>query len=263
MPRISAMAALNSRERSSARCSSRGIRPSGLSRRFARMYCSPTMRAPVTALGFLAMPVRPPSPSKGAEQGLLGLLRVGRSAGLGDRLLEVAQLPLQRVDLRLRVCRLRGLDLGGRREGRGGRLGLRAWLLVVHLRDLSLQDAHRLAEGPGRVGQLARTEQHDDHDRDDHDLPGAVKQVSHLRSFSARGRVQARQDSFRPRVYTAPHRPPDLDSERGASRSHTVSQASRWNYVTPVTVWRAPVSDASEPPATRIGGIHSYSARAA
>src|SRR5712691_9841323 len=116
MPRTKAMAALSSRDRSSARCSRRGIRPSGFSRRLARTYRSPTMRAPSTALGFLAM--AEPSPSKERSR-LLGLLRVRRGGAVGgDRLLELAQLLLQRVDLRLRVSRLRGGGLRGLALGR-------------------------------------------------------------------------------------------------------------------------------------------------
>ena len=47
-----------------------------------------------------------------------------------------------------------------------------------------LQDAHGAAERPRRIGQLLGPEQHDQHDRDDQDLPRAVEKVAdHGRSL--------------------------------------------------------------------------------
>ena len=57
-------------------------------------------------------------------------------------------------------------------------LGAAGVVVVVQVVDLGLQDAHRPAERPGRVGQLPRPEKHQDHYGDDEYLPRAVKQIA-------------------------------------------------------------------------------------
>src|SRR5215469_10561528 len=114
----------------------RGIRPSGFSRRFARTYRSPTILAPASAEGFLAMTVRFPA---GRRPGLTLLLAVRGRAVSGDRLLQAVDLLLKRRELRLRVRGRRGRCGGGRRLYRcrgcdrslnGGRL--RRLVVLVH-----------------------------------------------------------------------------------------------------------------------------------
>src|SRR5690242_17480376 len=67
-----------------------------------------------------------------------------------------------------------GQTRSGLRPSRAGQLGL----VLVQAADFGLEDPHRPAQRPGRVGQLLRPEQHDDHHRDDQDLPRAVEQVT-------------------------------------------------------------------------------------
>ena len=59
-----------------------------------------------------------------------------------------------------------------RARARGMRQTLRL-AFALHLPDLGLEDAHRLAQRARRVGELLGTEQHDHHDSEDHPVPRA------------------------------------------------------------------------------------------
>src|SRR5580692_870908 len=162
MPRMMASATLSSRFRSSRTCSMSVIRPSGSLDCRIRV----TESASLAIVGYEAT---------AGSAGLLGPLRRLRRRGAVDRgrltgrplRLQIADLLLQLVDLLLARVRGRG-RLG--REGRGRRrrlLLVGRGVVAVQVRDLGLQDAHGLAEGPGRIGQLLGAEQHDQHYRDD------------------------------------------------------------------------------------------------
>src|SRR5579859_1213961 len=167
------------------------MRPSGFSWRWDRTKCSPTIRAPWMAPGSFAIAASRrylPTYLLRSQKlaGLLGPLGLDRSRIHRRGPLQVADLLLQRVNLGLLVIRLgRGGELG-RREPVGraaGGLSLsgaaaRHRLVLVQALHFLLQDAHRLAQGARRVRQLLRSEQHDDHDGDDQDLPWAVEQVT-------------------------------------------------------------------------------------
>src|SRR5208283_5037938 len=197
MPRRTARAALTRRLRSSRMCSMSGIRPSG-SFLEASSIRPPTTRAPVTVSASFGIsgPRRVPG-----SEGLL--VRRNRCRLLGRRLLQLPDLLLQAVDLRLgadRLLRAKGLVHGnwrGRRHrsgcsdllrrdglsrrGHSGRGGSRllGFVIVVQTRDLGLEDPHRPAERPGRDRQLLGPEEHDEHDGDNQYFPRTVKKVAY------------------------------------------------------------------------------------
>src|SRR5580698_9701070 len=167
-----------------------GMRPSGSLFLDAAIRREPAMRAPLTL-----------SPSLLAMVGVWltrllvrgdGRLLVGGVLQLPDLLLEAVDPGLVSRTLgHLLGRRLRGRNGGSRRDGRSRRgrgrrelsrsrlPGLGLILVVVQARDLGLEDPHGLAEGPGRRRQLRRTEEHDDHDGDDQDLPRTIEQVAY------------------------------------------------------------------------------------
>src|SRR5882757_435864 len=170
VPATRAMQILSSRFRSSRMCSISDIRPSGSAPSAARMRALST-RAPLTVSPSFAMAAYERRPGSAGR----GVLRAGRRRAADLRCLRRGLLRLEVADLLLEHVDLWLVRLGG--DSRGGllRLGL---VLMVQIRDLSLQDAHRLAEGSGRVRQLLGAEKHDQYHGDDEDLPRTVEQVA-------------------------------------------------------------------------------------
>ena len=104
----------------------------------------------------------------------------GASAGRASRrrLTACAARPAAAAGRRTWACCViwAGASRAGGGRGRGAvRLGSSS---SCRLADLGLEYAHRLAERPCGVGQLLRPEQHQDHHRDDENLPRAVEQVT-------------------------------------------------------------------------------------
>src|SRR5580700_7261683 len=143
------------------------MRPSGFSWRWDRTKCSPTIRAPWMAPGSFAINASRRYLSSNQElAGLLGPLRLDRSRIHRRGPLQVADLLLQRVNLGLLLVRLRRRGELGLREPVGRTAGglslsgaVRLRLVLMQAVDFPLQYAHRLAQGPGRVRQLLRSEQ--------------------------------------------------------------------------------------------------------
>src|SRR6266704_1960074 len=200
IPTRIAPAALISLFRSSRMCSMSGIRPSAFGCRCDAAKRLPSTRAPVTV-----------SPSFDMADYGTGRLSpaaacaASPSAERGRLLLQVADLLLQLVDLLLVLRRLHGLSL----------LGL-VRLIVMQVLHLGLQDAHRLAERPGSVGQLLRPEQHDQYHRDDEYLPRAVEQVTnHVCPHSA-GSAFPRLGSLAPESLHVTPMKPSVRAQRAA-----------------------------------------------
>src|SRR5208283_2302116 len=160
MATTSARAALTRRLRSSRMCSMSGIRPSGSCFLDAWSMRLPTTRAPVTVSASFGIS------GPWSVSCLDGLLVRGHRCGLLDgRLLQLANLPLQAVDLLLGGQLLRGDRRGrGHRRGdllrryrdrdRGGRSPLGFGVVIMQTRDLGLEDPHRPPERPGRDRQF-------------------------------------------------------------------------------------------------------------
>src|SRR5579862_227862 len=106
MPAARARAILRTRLRSSLMWSISGMRPSGLCRCWVRTKCPPTMRAPWMASPSFAMAPPLVATGVGYLAGLLGAGGVGRDGVHCGGPLQVTDLLLKRVDLRL-LLRLR------------------------------------------------------------------------------------------------------------------------------------------------------------
>src|SRR5699024_2220717 len=122
----------------------------------------------------------------------LALLAGVRLLRVGLRVLRILRVTLRRV-LLLRL-RLRGLlavrllellRLGLRRLlNRLLLRGLLALVVMLHLLDLGLEDAHRAAQGAGGVGKLLRAEEKDEDDQDENEFP-ATRQAHRVVTFQS------------------------------------------------------------------------------
>ena len=179
VPTIRASAILMTRFRSSRMCSMSDIRPSASAASAARTRALRT-RAPLTVSPSLAMSGYEREPAQPAWVCCVSVTGAP---------LTLAASAAACLAWRSRICCWSTSTCGwfgwAARAGPASRLGL---VLVVQVLHLGLQDAHRLAEGPRRVGQLLRAEEHNQHHGDDEDLPRTVEQVAnHFRLFTGDG----------------------------------------------------------------------------
>src|SRR5690349_3590052 len=164
-----------SRLRSSRRWSARGIRPSGSFSCLRAVLSTHVLvscgsRQRVSASSFTWGPGGSgPVPAVGPGSALRGAVRLGDRTGAGG---------------------VAGGGLDGPRRGgvlrRAGAAVRGARAVVLHRLGLALEDAGRLAEGPGHVGQLLGAEEHDDHEKDEDDLDG-LEIAEHKRSTFSPG----------------------------------------------------------------------------